>query len=539
MTDITDDGRRRSSAAESSGPSPTALRPIGQWATGTKLFLILSIALLPLALIAIFATLRTSQMAGEANRARLRIAASEAARTIAIELNGDTTALRAAANALAADPYNSPACARLRGIFALQRASGVRYVVADRKGEVLCGNAFSGAPAAMRRVREENGDNEALLIPQGVVLATQSIDDRVMAAAFFPAAFLAKIGRPGAFDTDYGATLIRNRARLPIDPLTNTGGLNRRQTAVLPLNVAGLTYEMQVHSAPITSPLVIALLFPILMWAAAAGISWLVFDRLLVRPLRMLRSSVAAYTPGEELGLLPTRMIPAQEIRELGDTFRAISRTVAIHEAGLAEGLIRQTKLTREVHHRVKNNLQVIASLINLHARGARSDEAAAAYTSIQRRVDALAVVHRNHFAEMEENRGLGLRGVLGELASNLRATAPETARPSIVLDIEPYFVTQDTAVAVTFLVTELIELGLTCEPMTQFRISLKSATEAGRAMLRISSPALIESDCLAAALSSRYGRVIEGLARQLRAAMHHEALVGAYEISITVVGRE
>src|SRR3546814_3602585 len=65
-------------------------------------------------------------------------------------------------------------------------------------------------------------------------------------------------------------------------------------------------------------------------------------------------------------------LIPSQEIRELGEAFRTISRTVALHEADLAEGLIRQTKLTREVHHRVKNNLQVISSLINFHARGAR-----------------------------------------------------------------------------------------------------------------------------------------------------------------------
>src|SRR3546814_11954106 len=51
-------------------------------------------------------------------------------------------------------------------------------------------------------------------------------------------------------------------------------------------------------------------------------------------------------------------------------------------------------------------NLQVISSLINFHARGARTAEVVTAYASIQRRVDALAVVHRNHFAEMEENRG-------------------------------------------------------------------------------------------------------------------------------------
>ncbi|MEI9852059.1 MAG: histidine kinase dimerization/phosphoacceptor domain -containing protein [Sphingomonas sp.] len=99
-------------------------------------------------------------------------------------------------------------------------------------------------------------------------------------------------------------------------------------------------------------------------------------DRLLIRPLRRLRSTVQRYRPGEEIVPAWTGAMPAQEIRELGDTFREISRTVQTHEAGLAEGLVRQTRLTREVHHRVKNNLQVISSLINFHARGAKSAEA-------------------------------------------------------------------------------------------------------------------------------------------------------------------
>ena len=76
----------------------------------------------------------------------------------------------------------------------------------------------------------------------------------------------------------------------------------------------------------------------------------------------------------------------------------------------------------------MKNNLQVVASLLNIHSRGSPNEEVAAAYASIQRRVDALAVVHRNHFAELEENRGVALKPLISELAANLRATAPASA---------------------------------------------------------------------------------------------------------------
>jgi two-component sensor histidine kinase len=296
---------------------------------------------------------------------------------------------------------------------------------------------------------------------------------------------------------------------------------------------------MQVRSAPISSPMVIAMLLPLIMWAAAAGIAWFVVDRLLIRPLRDLQREVAEFTPGDELDPAATRGIPAQEIRDLGETFRAISRTVALHEAGLAEGLVRQTKLTREVHHRVKNNLQVIASLINLHSRAARTPEATEAYASIQRRVDALAVVHRNHYAELEENRGLSLRRMLGELASNLRATAPDDIQLGIVVDVEPLTVNQDIAVAVAFLVTEAIELAMMCDRAAKVRLSIKPTQEPNRATLRISSSALAGSDCYQAQFTARYGRVLEGLSRQLRGKLHHEPLVGAFEITIAVLGRE
>ena len=518
----------------------TALSPVSRLArmqTGAKLFLILSAALLPLALIAIFATLQTTRIADAEMRARLRVSADESARSIAIELVGDMTALRVAVNALGADPADAPSCARAQGVFAQQSVAGTRFVITDRVGHVLCGEPVAASVA----LPTMGTPIVAEILPgQGLVMAVAGPGRRTVARAFFPKAFLARIGLPTAHATPYGSELIHGSRSLILESIPDAQPLDRMETMRIDLGVAGLALRTSVRSAPITSPQVIALLLPLLMWAAAASIAWFVVDRLLIRPLRALRTSVAAFTPGEVIDPGTLHQMPAQEIRELGDTFRAISRTVALHEAGLAEGLVRQTKLTREVHHRVKNNLQVISSLINFHARGARSADATAAYSSIQRRVDALAVVHRNHFAEMEENRGLNLRAVIGELAANIRATAPEGSTAiGIAIDIDPYLVNQDVAVAVAFLVTETIELAINCDPSAQIRVAVKPAEDPGKALLRVVSRSLVDSDLLRDLASTRYGRVMEGLSRQLRAPLHHDPLVGAYEIAISVTGRD
>ncbi|MCM8730693.1 sensor histidine kinase [Hephaestia sp. GCM10023244] len=523
------DGRERRAVASRLARMPT----------GAKLFLILSAALLPLALIAVVATLQTNRTADEEARAQLRVAIAESSRALGIELIGDMTALRVALNALDIDARDAPSCARAQGVFAQQLAAGGRFMIADRLGRVLCGSDLGkelalDAPAAA-------GPISARIFPaRGIVLSMAGTSGVTTASAFFPTGMLASIGRPTGFTPPYAADLQHDDDRLNLQALADHGPLDRRERMRASIGIGELFLEMSVRNAPISSPLLIAMLLPIVMWLAAAGITWLVVDRLMVYPLRRLRANVSAYRPGEEIDMGEIRSIPSQEIRELGDTFRTISRTVALHEADLAEGLVRQTRLTREVHHRVKNNLQIIASLINFHARGARSAEVVTAYASIQRRVDALAVVHRNHFAEMEENRGLSLRAVIGELASNIRATAPdESARMGIVLDVEPFLINQDVAIAVAFIITEIVELAMLCIPDAQIRISARADAADDRAILRLSSPGLIACAALQEALDERYGRVLEGLSRQLRSQLHHEELSGAFEISIAIIGRD
>lgn len=274
------------------------------------------------------------------------------------------------------------------------------------------------------------------------------------------------------------------------------------------------------------------------MWFAAAAIGWFVVNRLLIQPLVALRRAVAAYHPGEVLEPMRRIRTPAQEIVALGETFREISEDVATHEAEMAEGLETQRKLTREVHHRVKNNLQIIASLISLHARAAHEPEAVEAYASIQRRVDALSVVHRNHYAELEEHRGVGVRSLVSELSASLRGTAPAEARRfGIQIDSDNLHISQDVAVPIAFLLTELVELAMLSDPKTGMRITVQlEPGREDRAILHVSSPALRASDTMGERIEERYGRVLTGLSRQLRAPLDHDPVAGDYAIAITVI---
>jgi two-component system, sensor histidine kinase PdtaS len=281
----------------------------------------------------------------------------------------------------------------------------------------------------------------------------------------------------------------------------------------------------------------IAILLPLLMLVAAALTGWLVTDRLMLRPLRQLREAVLAYRAGTSGSAIPHLSTPANEIRDLADAFRGVTETIVRHEGELEEGLSRQTRLTREVHHRVKNNLQVVASLLNLHARGATLPDVRDAYASIQRRVDALAVVHRNHYAELEENRGVALRPLIGELAANLRASAPPAAQSMrLLLDLASVYATQDVAVPVAFLITELVEAAMIRQPRGTVAISL-SPTGGDRALLTVEAAALAGPAIDGDVTSERVERVILGLSRQLRSALQRDE-TGKIGIEIAIIGR-
>jgi two-component sensor histidine kinase len=269
------------------------------------------------------------------------------------------------------------------------------------------------------------------------------------------------------------------------------------------------------------------------MWIAAALLTWLLVSRLLIRPLKRLERAVIDYQPGAGSLDLPRKLGPAQEIQELRDSFaRAVSR-VEQSEAEMTGALEGQRRLVREVHHRVKNNLQVIASLLNIHGRSATAEGARSAYAGISRRVGALSIVHRNHFAEMEENRGISLRPLITELAAELRAGAPDSARGLIIdLELDTVYTTQDVAVAVAFLITEIVEFAMLNAPQEPVELALRRTSEL-TARLTLSSPILVPEEEGQIGEKVQFERIVGGLAKQLRSTLDRKH--GRYSVDLPV----
>src|SRR3954468_21156183 len=78
-----------------------------------------------------------------------------------------------------------------------------------------------------------------------------------------------------------------------------------------------------------------------------------------------------------------------------------------------------KTTLIKEIHHRVKNNLQIVMSLLSIQAKQAKDKVSRDALMQAQTRINALALVHRI-LNELEDQSTLDLKQLLEELAHQI-----------------------------------------------------------------------------------------------------------------------
>ena len=497
--------------------------------SGTKMLFIMTAALMPLGLIALFASIQSAQGKRLQHEADARLIATAEARQIDLLVYKSANVLRFAAGALGNDPQQCPLLLDEAARVLRYRANIALFSATGRLRCATPGFAARRLPPSRGNI----GIELLLLEPPGGLRYTVVSPGGTYAVGEIPLAVLRDA--LGAAAEGQAVMLRQGSAKLDLAQGLAPRTLGKQITVSAPIGGGQVTLSAVSVVSTITAVEVLLVLLPILMWAAAAVIGWAVVNGLLLRPLSQLQRAVARFGEGTEPFTPPRLQTPAREIEALGVAFAAAAEQIAQRGTALEEGLWRQVRLTREVHHRVKNNLQVVASLINLHARGTEGD-VQAAYGSIQRRVDALAVVHRNHYAELEENRGVALRALVAELTANLRATAPpHAAGLSITLDMAPAHVTQDVAVPVAFLVTEIIELLMECGPTAPVSISLVEESEL-RAKLVIGSAALDKATCQEHPHRDRFDRITAGLARQLRAGLQRDKAAGTIAISLAVM---
>ncbi|MEO6432558.1 MAG: sensor histidine kinase [Sphingomicrobium sp.] len=494
--------------------------------TAAKLFLILSLVMLPIGLALTWLGANGIREAKQAQQGRVEDQARLTARAVESLIARNTLALRIAANG-ALTNGSTDACARAQRSLSIAPAVAQHFQLHSPEGIEICSVGRRADSTRLPLVAP--GDITVMVdeASQAIVIRTGVIGG--MATDIIPVQeILAASNEAG---TNIATLSLRDSDRRVL-PVINRSDDVRLQHSEWPVGREQLTVRVGMVPTTVAIPERLLLLLPVLMWIAAAFISWLLVTRLFIRPLRQLERAVSSFQPGETELDLPDRLGPSAEIQQLRDSFANALQRIDTSERDMGVALEGQRRLVREVHHRVKNNLQVVASLLNIHGRSAASPEAREAYVAIGRRVGALSVVHRNHFAELEESRGIALRPLLSELAAELRGSAPDEARQfAIDLEVDAVNTTQDVAVAVAFLITEMVEHAMLTAADEPVEIALRRTSEL-TARLTINSEVL-NPDAAEEPDKKQFERIVGGLAKQLRSPL--ERKLGRYSVEFPV----
>lgn len=402
---------------------------------------LLALALFPIGLIAISLSGQLARDSELRNEMSLLALTSEAATREGSSLTSGFGILAALTAALPAERSDDPGCSKIFEQFLRLQPDFSFAGYIDRNGIIACGSEAVGRDVSdrdtvkiMRQEQSQRIDliqtpavsNQTVLVMSRPVFLSGRDEYDGFVAISVPEANLFEdlMIRDPAYPTELitfnksGQVLTTKQNRDDaLKTLPRNVGLdqfvgNPRQAfsalsregqdriyAVVPI-VEGTAYAMgswlrsdlsRPRGSFWSSPLV----FPALMWLSSLCVAFLAVHRLAIAHIRRLGRNMDDFRQTRALKEMPNDFSVPLEIRRIYETWYETAATILRDEAEMESVIRSKTALLKEVHHRVKNNLQLVASILNMRIRRANNNESRIALREVQRRVMSIATVHR------------------------------------------------------------------------------------------------------------------------------------------------
>jgi two-component sensor histidine kinase len=163
---------------------------------------------------------------------------------------------------------------------------------------------------------------------------------------------------------------------------------------------------------------------PLLAFSIALLAVWLAIDSLVLRWISRLIRIARVYGAGRYAFRAGDAMASAPaEIAELAEALEDMAADIDQRDSDLKAAIDVRDAAVKEIHHRVKNNLQIVTSFLNLQGRQLQDPEAQLAIAAARHRIDALAIVHQTLYQherlELVSMRPF-LKGLIDHLAEAL-----------------------------------------------------------------------------------------------------------------------
>jgi two-component sensor histidine kinase len=161
----------------------------------------------------------------------------------------------------------------------------------------------------------------------------------------------------------------------------------------------------------------------------------------------------------------------------LGQVFHNLFKRSFIQSRKLEDTLQEKKTLLEEVHHRVKNNLQTISSMLTLQYRQQETDEKKELLKKSMNRIHSMAFLHE-HLYESESLADLEFSEYVDRLCDHQQKLYSTESRVEITRDIDDFEISLDQAVTCGLLINELVgnalQHGFPDDTEGQVRVTMK-----------------------------------------------------------------
>ncbi|MGJ8595100.1 sensor histidine kinase [Sulfitobacter sp.] len=275
-------------------------------------------------------------------------------------------------------------------------------------------------------------------------------------------------------------------------------------------------------------------ILPIIMWVASLVVAFWALNRLAITHIGKLGRQMRHFALNRTLPRKPLGERVPVEIVAMEQAFLAMANSILQDEARLEDSLREKNILLKEVHHRVKNNLQLISSIMNMQIRQAPTEANKRVLQRLQDRILSLATVHKSLYQDNEMARvdaGILMREIV---ARSLDIGMEANAGVDVVEEYDSILVGPDDAAPLSLLTSEAVTNALKYVPRggkerTNITVSLKHTGDE-RALLRVSNTAGGDAPEEGTGLGSK---LITAFARQLNGTLSTSEENGLYVLEL------
>ena len=260
---------------------------------------------------------------------------------------------------------------------------------------------------------------------------------------------------------------------------------------------------------------------------AAFGCGFILAELLGAAQLADLRRHVGRFKETGNFRQKASQSGMSSELVQLYDAFDNLSRISIADEKRARQSHEDRSVLIREVHHRVKNNLQLMSSILSMHIQHAPDEATKEALRRVQQRVHGLGTVHKDIYQNSLSGE-LPVAGLLHEIADSAQKLAV-TMGHAIDIDrrIMPAQLLPDQVVPLSLLVSEAMHAAVRA---TQTGVIILQFTINGNAVVSVKSVGEL-ADHIDDVVTSKFMGV---LATQLHGELQEVCQDGAYEVKLS-----